>query len=361
MGIRRALFAVCLALAVSPWSAASWAKSYDVLELPAVPSELATKSMIFSIRKFGERYFATGHRGHILFSDDGGDSWTQAEVPVRSSILDISFPTPELGWAVGHEGVILHSSDGGKTWVKQYDGLRYGTEGLAYYTRLTEENPDNELYPYLMEEMEFAISQGADKPLFNVQFHSPEYGHVTGAYGMILKTEDGGQNWEHVLHTTENDSFYHVFDIALLPGDKRFFMSGEAGLFMIGDAEAETALVVETVPWEGSFFSVAAANDGSIVLGGLRGRMFRTTDEGLTWDEVKKPPTSSIVESELLDDGRLIFVGIGGEILASSDNGANFDALPLRTGSRIYTVEKGPDGFILVGGPAGIQKLKLPQ
>ena len=33
--------------------------------------------------------FATGIRGHILYSSDFGDSWTQAEsVPVRSSLLD---------------------------------------------------------------------------------------------------------------------------------------------------------------------------------------------------------------------------------------------------------------------------------
>jgi hypothetical protein len=39
---------------------------YDILELPAVPSEKATKSMIYTIKKFGDRYFATGHHGHLL-------------------------------------------------------------------------------------------------------------------------------------------------------------------------------------------------------------------------------------------------------------------------------------------------------
>jgi photosystem II stability/assembly factor-like uncharacterized protein len=97
----------------------SHAKSYDVMNLPAVHSELASKSLIYSIAKYGERHYATGQFGHILYSDDDGQSWTQAEVPVRSGILDIHFPSPENGWAVGHEGIILHSSDGGKTWVKR--------------------------------------------------------------------------------------------------------------------------------------------------------------------------------------------------------------------------------------------------
>ncbi|RLQ22841.1 glycosyl hydrolase [Seongchinamella sediminis] len=360
MGIRKTLVALCAGMLLTPWTSVLAEKSYDVLELPAVPSELAEKSLVFAIHKYFDRYFAVGHRGHILYSEDG-ENWTQAEVPVRSSLLDIHFPTPELGWAVGHEGVILHSADAGKTWTKQYDGLRYGEEGLAYYQELATENPDNEDYPFLVEEMEFAISQGADKPLFKVFFHDAQYGHVFGAYGMMLKTEDGGQSWEHVLHTTENDSFYHLFDYAHLPGDARFFLSGEAGLFMIGDAREETAVMTESVPWQGSFFTSAASASGAVVLGGLRGRMFRTEDEGSSWQEVEKPPTSSIVDSTMLDDGRMVVAGIAGELLISGDDGRSFNFLPLASGSRVYTVSPGPSGSLLVGGPAGIKKLQLPQ
>ncbi len=360
MGIRRALIGICLAAALTPVAHTVSAQAYDVLDLPAVPSELAARSLIFAIREFNGTYYATGHRGHILYSDDG-ENWTQADVPVRSSLLDIFFATPEQGWAVGHEGVILHSSDGGKTWVKQYDGKRYGTEGLAYYQKLAAENPDNELYPFMIEEMQFAIEQGADKPLFKVEFHTPTFGHVLGAYGMILRTEDGGKTWIHVLENMENDSFYHVYDVAKLEGENRFFLSGEAGLFMIGDADAKQGKVIETVPWQGSFFTAAATREGAIVLGGLRGRVFRTDDEGSSWAEVPKRPTSSMVDSTVLDDGRIVFVGIAGEILISDDDGRSFSQVPLSTGNRIYTVEAGPDGSLLFGGPAGIQKLTLPQ
>ncbi len=360
MAIKKLLLGSILALAIAPLGA-SYGKTYDVLELPAVQSDIAQSSLVYTIRNFGDRYFATGIFGHILYSDDGGDTWTQAQVPVRSSILDIYFPSPQLGWAVGHEGVILHSSDGGKIWEKQYDGLRYGSEGMAFYTQLAEENPDDDLYPYLMEEMQFAIDQGADKPLFNVYFHSDTHGHVVGAYGMVLRTEDGGKNWEHVLHNMENDSFYHVFDFSPLPAEGRFFLSGEAGLFMIGDINERTGKLVENVPWEGSFFASAATADGAVVLGGLRGKMYRTADEGLTWAEVQKPPSSAMVDSAVLDDGRLVFSGIAGDLLVSSDDGNSFNYLPVSSGNRIYTVEQGPPGTLLVGGPAGIQKLKLPQ
>jgi photosystem II stability/assembly factor-like uncharacterized protein len=339
----------------------AWAATYDVLELDAVKSELAPQSLIYSLSKQNGRHFATGHRGHILYSDDGGDSWTQAAVPVRSSITDIHFPTRELGWAVGHEGVILHSSDGGESWVKQYDGLRYGEEGRVFYQKMLEEDPDNEDLPYLVDEMDFAISQGADKPFFRVFFVSPTQGYAMGAYGMSMVTFDSGENWQHNLHLLENDSFYHIFDFSPLPTQGQFFISGEAGLFMVGDVKARKGTRIHSVPWEGSFFSSEDAPDGSIVLGGLRGRMFRTTDVGQTWVVVEKPPTSSIVDSARLEDGRMIFAGIAGELLVSDDNGQSFTRLPISSGDRIYALESGPGNTVLVGGPKGVKKLNLAQ
>jgi photosystem II stability/assembly factor-like uncharacterized protein len=337
------------------------AAHYDVLELPAEPSKLASKTLIYTIKKFGGRHFATGHRGHILYSDDGGETWTQAQVPVRSAILDIDFPTPEQGWAVGHEGVILHSSDGGKTWTKQYDGLRYGVDGLAYYQALAEAHPENDYYPLLVEEMEFAISQGADKPLFGVHFHTDKFGHVGGAYGMLLRTMDGGETWEPVMHNVDNREFYHIFDFAPLPEKGKFFLSGEAGLLIIGDIKARTGTRVQNIPFHGSFFTVIDASEGAIVLGGLRGRMFRTEDEGKTWTAVTKPPSAAVVDSTRLEDGRLIAVTIDGQVLQSTTDGRRFKKLPLTNGGRIYAVAEGSPGTLLVGGPKGIDKLILPQ
>jgi photosystem II stability/assembly factor-like uncharacterized protein len=366
MKTRDALMAVLLLAIVTSWSpGVRAAKEYDVLDLPAVPSDMATKSLIFSIRKFDGRHFAVGHQGHILFSDDGGDTWTQAEVPVRSSILDVHFPTPEKGWAVGHEGVILHSSDGGKTWVKQYDGIRYGVEGKAFYEEKAAADPNNPDLSFYVDEMDFAIQQGADKPLFKVYFLDENRGYAVGAYGMILNTLDGGKTWTHRLETVENDSFYHVFDFAPLPGEKKFFLAGESGLFLVADVsgpyEERHARRVTSVPWEGSFFTSVDTAQGAIVVGGLRGRMFLTSDAGDSWTIVEKPPTSAIVDSTRLANGNLLAVGIAGEILMSTDDGLSFAPLPLSSGGRIYAVEEGSEGTILVGGPHGIQKLELPK
>lgn len=363
MALRKTLLRLMLLGVILTPAAFTHATSYDVLELPAGQSEMASRAPLYVVKKFGNRYYAAGMYGHIVYSDDGGTTWTQAEkVPVRSTLVDIFFINAEQGWAVGHEGIILHTADGGKTWEKQYDGLRYGEEGLAYYSGLAEDEPDNELYDYMIGEMEFAISQGADKPFFAVIFYDENHGHVIGAYGMIMVTFDGGKHWEHRLHTVDNESFNHIFDFAPLPQSGRFFMSGEAGLLLIGSVDEEKATRAPSVPWEGSFFTTVAAADGSIVMGGLRGRMFRTADEAETWTVVEKPPTSSIIASIRLADGRLVAGGVAGEVLVSKDNGLSFSMSPASGKvARIYDLAEGEGGTLLLAGPKGINKVALEQ
>jgi photosystem II stability/assembly factor-like uncharacterized protein len=361
MALRKALLGLVLGVFLIPWTMA-YAQSYDVLKLPAEPSAMASKAPLFVVKKFGDRYFAAGAHGHIIYSDDGGKTWTQASVPVRSTLLDIDFVNAEQGWAVGHEGVILHTADGGKTWELQYDGLRYGKEGLAFYTKLAEEHPDDQIYQDLIGEMEFAIEQGADKPFFSVKFYDEKHGHAAGAYGMIVVTFDGGKTWEPRLHNQDNENFNHIFDYAPLPEPGRFFLVGEAGLLLIGDINQEHSTRVHSVPWEGSFFTAVAAADGSIVMGGLRGRMFRTTDEGLNWQVVEKPPTSAIVTTTRLTDGTLVAGGVAGEILLSSDNGSNFTMSPASgTVGPIFDLTQGEGNTLLIAGPRGIKSVTLAQ
>jgi photosystem II stability/assembly factor-like uncharacterized protein len=369
MTLSKALRVALLTTLVAPWPALQAQElKYDILKLPAVHSDIAAKSLIYTVQKFGDRIFAGGIRGNILYSDDHGDTWTQAEVPVRSSILDFDFPTTEEGWAVGHEGVILHSADGGKTWVKQYDGIRYAEEGLAFYQTMALEDPENELYPFLVDEMQFAMEQGADKPFFKVKCQRDRRQcNAVGAYGMSVVSFDDGETWIPTLHTTPNDNFYHIFDFAPLPGAHRYFLAGEAGLFMVseltqtpGKVEGTTRLV-NSIPWEGSFFSSVDTADGAIVMGGLRGRMFRTADEGDTWIVVEKPNTSAIVDAIRLPDERLVAVGVAGEVLVSSDNGYTFTRADVGKTGRIFSVSEALGDTLLLAGPKGIMKVTLPR
>ena len=48
----------------------------------------------------------------------------------RAIVAEHMPPTPTHTWP------LLNRRTGGETWVKQYDGNRYGEEGLAYYQEM---------------------------------------------------------------------------------------------------------------------------------------------------------------------------------------------------------------------------------
>ncbi len=89
------LAALASAIAVPFARPAIAAEFADVLDTPAVRSELAVQSMMTGLTRAGERLIAVGQRGHILYSDDRGQHWQQAQVPVSSDLVAVHFPTSQ--------------------------------------------------------------------------------------------------------------------------------------------------------------------------------------------------------------------------------------------------------------------------
>src|SRR5262249_19097658 len=152
------------------------------------------------LARAGERVVAVGQRGHVMYSDDAGASWKQANVPVSSDLVAVTFPTPTHGWAVGHDGVILHSADAGATWTRQLKG----------------QSPDN--------------------PFLDVWFSDEKTGFVVGAFNLILQTTDGGASWQPWLDRTDNPKTLHLYAIREAAG--QVYVAGEQGLLMRLDAAA---------------------------------------------------------------------------------------------------------------------------
>lgn len=365
---------VCAACLAAPFALAQEAretKRYDVLELPAVQSPLAQRALVYSLTRAGKRLVATGIRGHILYSDDLGQTWTQAEsVPVRSSLLDASFPTPEQGWVVGHEGVILHTADGGRTWTRQLDGVQLAKIGLDYYSAKLQQEPDNERYAFLVDELTLAVEGNADRPFFRILMLSETTGIAAGAYGLLFRTADGGKSWYPVMELIELDQLVHLFDFVQLknsPGAEGagqeipadLIVAGEMGTILAPDP-ATGRLRQLDFPYEGSMFTILATDKDTLVTGGLRGLVFRSTDRGASWSEVAKPATGAIVASTQLEDGRVILGVQDGTLLASSDDGASFTPLAIEDPHPLSDLLEGRPGELVISGTAGLSVVKLP-
>ncbi|MCY1516128.1 Ycf48-like protein [compost metagenome] len=337
---------IALGLALAAGSSAA-APLVDVLDLPAQRSELAVHSSLLDLARAGQRLVAVGQRGHILYSDDQGKSWTQASVPVSSDLNAVQFPTPSQGWAVGHDGVVLHSSDGGATWQKQLDGRQLGRLMQDYYGA----RPDAAQW---LEEGKRIEAEGADKPFLDLWFSDERNGFVVGAFNLIFRTRDGGQSWEPWADRSDNPSGYHLNAIA---GDgQHLFIAGEQGLLLrlADDGEGFQALAS---PYEGSFFGISA-EPGLVLVHGLRGHAYRSTDGGASWTPVTTGINTSITASARDAEGHLYLFGLAGQVLSSRDAGATFQSLESARGTSVYGALVS-DGELLLVGSRGLSQRPL--
>jgi photosystem II stability/assembly factor-like uncharacterized protein len=322
----------------------------DVLDTPAAKSPLAARSLLNGLATAGQRIVAVGSRGHVLFSDDAGKSWQQADVPVSSDLVGVSFPNATTGWAVGHDGVVLRSTNAGTSWTRQLDGVRAGDLMVEYYTREAKSFDAKHAKALLDEAQRFA-AQGADNPFLDAWFESETTGFVVGAFGLILRTTDGGANWEPWLHAVDNPKSLHLYAVRGIGSD--VFITGEQGLVLKLDRAAGRFRALE-MPYKGTLFGVTGTAR-AVIVHGLRGTVLRSADAGRTWQPVETGVPVGLTGSSVGADGRIVIVSQAGHVLTSRDDGATFKQAQLERPVPAAAVVGAAQDSIVVAGPRGAQ------
>jgi len=308
-----------LALALGMWADSAQAAAADEY---STESAKASQSLLIDATHAGKRLVVVGDRGHILFSDDQGNTWTQARVPTRQLLTAVFFLDEKRGWAVGHDAQILASNDGGATWSKQLEDL------------------------------------SREAPLLDVTFLDAQHGFAVGAYGALLETRDGGQHWQDIAERLDNADQLHLNGIAVIK-EAGLFIVGEQGSMFRSSDNGQTWAKVEG-PYEGSLFGViGTAKPHTLLAYGLRGNLFRSTDFGDSWQPIELKAARGNLEfglasATLLDDGSLALVGNGGSVLRSVDDGQTFSVYNRADRIALAGVSGLANGGLLLVGQGGV-------
>jgi photosystem II stability/assembly factor-like uncharacterized protein len=318
------------------------------LDRPSLHSPKAPTKAILTVTRAGKRLLAAGERGIILYSDNDGRSWMQAETPTSASLTALRFADDKRGWAIGHMGIVLHTADGGKTWVKQLDGIEAARLSLAAAQKSGDERA--------IRDAEYLVKDGADKPFFDLCLINDHTLFIIGAYNLALRSDNGGRTWTAWQGHIANPRALHLYAMRAV-GDA-LFIAGEQGLLLKSADGGETFTPLES-PYKGSWFGMIAETDGSLLAYGLRGNVYRTSDQGQTWQQAVSATPATISAGTELADGRLVLVSQAGEILVSGDHGLNFTRLPKKTGLPLAAVAQGLDSLVL-GSLRGVRTVPLP-
>jgi len=206
-----------------------------------------------------------GNEGRFLRTADGGENWAELNIGIDGLAYGVHFTDANTGWVAFRDyrespnpGIVLHTNNGGETWTEQL------------------------------------TLDGFPRSLF---FTDQDNGWVGGA-GKVLRTTDGGSNWQTVQIGTNNTVSSIVF------------------------ADNNTG-------WAATF----------------GGPSFRTTDGGLTWMEMDVTG-SNLVSISFSDSMNGWGIGVfDGNLFHSIDGGISWNL--------IHTFQFHPNGIQFINSQIG--------
>ena len=315
-----------------------------------------SRLLLTDAARFGNRVVAVGDKGYIVYSDNNGESWQRAKTPPNTPLLTaVHFLDAQTGWAVGHDSMILTSIDQGVTWTKSFSAA------------------DDQ------------------KPLMDITFVDANTGFAVGAYGAFYATTDGGKTWtSRKLFDSVKESFKPAVTVkkgqyesvgtgkaadgdaggkggdedkhlnAIIKiGENKLFVAGEAGMLAKSDDGGKTWVKVAS-PYKGSFFGAIQAQNGAVLIYGLRGRIYRSADAALaSWKQIDNKTVASLMGSTRLPDGALVLAGLSGIVLISRDNGESFSPLSSGSTKALSAPLLGAPNALLLIGEAGARDVLL--
>ena len=134
--------------------------------------ETNTTTPILKVNSFdGQIVIAAGFSGLILRSSDGGESWMQITSGVTGDLWGLQMINDTLGWACGKSNSLIKTTDAGLTWTRIY-------------------------------------TPGYTSDYWWIDFLNENYGFIA-ANGKVIRTMDGGNNWE-IIQAGDNQALYSV-------------------------------------------------------------------------------------------------------------------------------------------------------
>ncbi len=235
-----------------------------------------TELALLGVDQRGNQAVAVGQRGTIAVRQD--NRWRAVPSPTEERLMAVALNGEGIAIAAGAFGTLMRSVDGGQSW------------SLV-----------NIEWPNLDEDQ-----MGVSPHLYDVQFVDTNTVMVVGEYAVVLRSEDGGVNWE-VVHR--------------------------------GDA---------------SVFAVRVNDDGRGYAVGQDGLIMRTTDGGLSWERRQTESKANLFSVQVLPSGRVVVAGMR-EWLTSEDRGEHWTShRENMLGTAWFTdLTLSPTGQLLAVGQAG--------
>jgi len=295
---------------------------------------LPTGFHLYDIEKTSEGdLLIFGEFGTILKSSDEGNSWEKINTDFFENLYNSAVVNEKI-WVVGEKGKILFSNNNGLTWQEQISGTtkrlnkvqfideNYGWvithDSLLLKTENGGLNWEIIKLDYKWSQNDFFFLNKNKGFLLRGNYLEPFYDNETWTKGAFLETNDGGKTWVEIGN---NDTKYSSI----------FFLNDAVGYLSIHNLENGRA-VLKTInggitwdtlafiwDWDEMYFY-----DEQVGLAIKNNLVYKTSSGGIDWslkNEINLPDLGSRLTSILVENEDILIVGTEGNIIKSSDYG----------------------------------------
>ena len=261
---------------------------------------------------------AAGSWGQIVLTEHGGVDWSHKQLDVSMNFYSVGYVAESKIYLAGDFGKILFSSDNGENWTEQDANLEDNAtlreiffidslQGWAVGNRnsIIKTTNGGQEWESLNSGMYLNPWQ-SEVQFVSVCFSNPNKGWIVGGKGTILRTEDGGDTWELIDLgiTTWLNKVYFIDELnGWILGSNLLYSTNDGG---------ETWSEVNIPGYSSNLQSISFATNQIGWIGGWQGKLLKTTDKGATWEDVLGLPEGVFeIHFSTGSDGWLIVNGGG--------------------------------------------------
>lgn len=320
------------------------------------------------LARVGDRIVAVGERGNVIYSDDQGETWRLGETPGKVMLTGVCFADRQHGWAVGHDAVIWKTEDGGKSWQQQYsDPLKGEDEAGGAGTGSGAGDQDSgggSMQDLYSDDGGGEMAGGgmapdtSGAPLLDVWCDTDQHVMAVGGFGYMVETDDGGASWDKRMQDLDNPDGWHLYSLRPIPrGDGTLLIAGEKGTLFRSRDHGQSWQKLQA-PYEGSYFGITAVQRDTVLIHGMRGNVWLTRDLGESWQQISTGVSRGINDGAMLNDGTTVLVGNSGVLLTSRDKGSSVSLRYTSERSTLAAVLALGDKGVLVAGVDGLDRIR---
>jgi len=261
-------------------------------------------------------------KGIVLHTTDGGENW-DVQITPSSMLKEIDFINENEGWAVGRDGMIRYTVSGGDAWGTQDSPLNGRLESVCFIDEdngwiVSSSNWGEIIHTSNGGNTWTKQTNATNNPLYDVFFIDEFKGWAVGLDSTIIRTTDGGQNWERVITNAANGyRFASVFFIDEMKG----WVTGIYGSIMLTEDGGSSWQEIESGTSEllNSVFFIDHTNGW---IAGDAGTILRTTNGGYSWFKQTTGVSTNFLSSiHFTNHYNGWAVGDGGTIIQTTNGG----------------------------------------